>query len=146
VAPILTKGYVQWLISGPTSLGMVFCLAFRIKGALAGLTVCRIEPSKVGRKARLIHLQSSELNVRTLRWMIAENVHRAVQLDAESVYCRSSCPSSPSTNSALASLRFHSMANDAVMVGFKDLPIPSGPVNVTFLRGDDAMIPSLIAE
>jgi hypothetical protein len=27
-----------------------------------------------------------------------------------------------------------------------DLPIPTGPVNVTFVRGDDAMIPSLIAE
>jgi hypothetical protein len=32
------------------------------------------------------------------------------------------------------------------MVGFNGLPIPSGPVNVTFLRGDDAMIPSLIAK
>jgi hypothetical protein len=78
-----------------------------------------------------------------LRWMIAENVHRASQLHAESIFCRSSCPS---TNAALASLGFRSAANDAVMVGFNDMPIPSGPVNVTFLRGDDAMIPSLIAE
>ncbi len=143
VAPIVTKSYVQWLTSGPTSLGKVFCLAFRTKGTLVGVTICRIEESKVGRKARLIHLQSSDLNVRTLRWMIAENVHRAIQLDAESVQCRSSCPT---TNAALASLRFHPTSNDAVMVGFNDLPIPSGPANVTFLRGDDAMIPSLIAE
>jgi hypothetical protein len=32
------------------------------------------------------------------------------------------------------------------MIGFNDLPTPSGPVNVTLLRGDDAMIPSLIGE
>jgi hypothetical protein len=143
LAPVLTKSYVQWLTSGPPSLGKVFCLAFRIKGALVGLTICRIEASKLGRKARLIHLQSSAPNVTTLRWMIAENVNRAVQLDAESVHCRSSCPS---TNAALASLGFHDVAKEAVMVGFNDLPIPSGPVNVTFVRGDDAMIPSLIAE
>jgi hypothetical protein len=65
VAPILTKSYVQWLSSGPPSLGKVFRLAFRKKGALVGLTICRIEASKVGRKAKLIHLQSSELNVKT---------------------------------------------------------------------------------
>lgn len=143
LAPVVTRSYVQWLASAPTSLGNVFCLAFRVKGALMGLSICRIEASKVGRKARLIHLQSSAPNVKTLRWMIAENVHRASQLHAESIFCRSSCPT---TNAALASLRFRSAANDAVMVGFKDMPIPSGPVNVTFLRGDDAMIPSLIAE
>jgi hypothetical protein len=143
LAPVLTKSYVQWLTPGPPSLGKVFCRAFRIKGALVGLTICRIEASKYGRKARLIHLQPSAPNVRTLRWMIAENVHRAVQLDAESVHCRSSCSF---TNAALASLGFHDVANEAVMVGFNDLPIPSGPVNVTFVRGDDAMIPSLIAE
>ncbi|MBS0221082.1 MAG: hypothetical protein JSR91_10100 [Proteobacteria bacterium] len=143
IAPILTKGYLQWLMSGPTSLGNVFCLGFRIKGALVGLSICRIEASKVGRKARLIHLQSSEPNIRTLRWMIAENVHRAIQLDAESIQCRSSCST---TSAALTSLRFHPTDNQAVMVGFNGLPIPSGPVNVTYLRGDDAMIPSLIAE
>lgn len=75
--------------------------------------------------------------------MIAENVHRAVQLDAESVPRRSSCPS---TNTALASLGFHDVANGAVVMGVNDLPMPTGPVNVTFVRGDDAMIPSLIAE
>jgi hypothetical protein len=143
VAPILTTSYVRWLASGPSSLGKVFCLAFRIKGALVGLTICRIEASKVGRKARLIHLQSFELNVERLRWMIAENVRRAIQLDAESVHCRSSCPT---TKAALASLRFRLTGNEAVMVGFNHLPIPTGPVNVTYVRGDDAMIPSLIAE
>jgi hypothetical protein len=143
VAPILTKSYVQWLSSGPPSLGKVFRLAFRKKGALVGLTICRIEASKVGREAKLIHLQSSELNVKTLRWMIAANVYRAAQLEAESVHCRSSCPT---TSAALASLHFHLTANEAVMAGFNDRPIPSGPMNITFLRGDDAMIPSLIAE
>jgi hypothetical protein len=143
VAPVLTKSYVRWLTSGPPSLGKVFCLAFRIKGALVGLTICRIEASKIGRKARLIHLHSSELNERTLRWMIAENVHRAVELDAESVHCRSSCST---TKAALASLHFLPTASEAVMVGFNGRSIPSGPVNITYLRGDDAMIPSLIAE
>jgi hypothetical protein len=143
VAPILTKSYVQWLASGPTSLGKVFCLAFRIKDALVGLSICRVEQSKVGRKAKLIHLQSSGLNLATLRWMIAENVHRAIRLDAESVHCRSSCPT---TSAALTSLRFHPTVKEALMVGFNDLPIPSGPVNVSYVRGDDAMIPSLIAE
>lgn len=75
--------------------------------------------------------------------MIAENVYRAAQLEAESVLCRSSCLI---TNAALASLRFLPTANEAVMVRFNGLPIPSGPVNVTFLRGDDVMIPTLIAE
>ena len=143
IAPILTKSYLRWLASGPAELGEVFCLAFKVRGAVVGLTTCRVEASKVGRKARLIHLQSSEVNVKTLRWMIAETVHRAIQLGAESVHCRSSCPT---TNAALASLRFFPAANEAVMVGFNDRSIPSGPVNVTFLRGDDAMIPSLIAE
>jgi hypothetical protein len=32
------------------------------------------------------------------------------------------------------------------MIGFNDRPVPCGPLNVTFLRGDDAMIPSVIAE
>jgi hypothetical protein len=32
------------------------------------------------------------------------------------------------------------------MAGFNDRPIPSGPMNITFLRDDDAMIPSLIAK
>jgi hypothetical protein len=52
VAPILTKSYVQWLSSGPPSLGKVFRLAFRKKGALVELTICRIEASKVGREAQ----------------------------------------------------------------------------------------------
>jgi hypothetical protein len=103
-------------------LGKVLCLAFRIEGALVGLTICCIEASQLGRKAKLIQLQSSTPSVTTLRWMIAEIVYRAVQLDAESVHCRSSCPS---TNTALASLGFHDVANEAVMVGLKDLPIPT---------------------
>jgi hypothetical protein len=143
IAPVLTKSYVQWLKSCPASLGEVFCCAFRVKGALVGMTFCRIEASKVGRKARLIHLQSSELNVRTLRWMIAENVLRAIQLDAERFQCRSSCAV---TNAALLSLRFRPATNVPVIVGFNDLPIPAGPANVTYLRGDDAMIPTLIGE
>lgn len=143
IAPVLTKSYVHWLRACPASLGAAFCCAFRIKGALAGITVCRIEASKVGRKAKLIHLQSSELNVRTLRWMIAENVRRAIQLDAEKFQCRSSCAV---TNAALLSLRFRPAANVPVIAGFNDLPIPAGAANVTYLRGDDAMIPTLIGE
>jgi hypothetical protein len=149
----LKEAGMQWRPSSPraTSNGCPRAAFARLglrprvpeKRALVGLTICRIEASKVGRKAKLIHLQSSELNMKTLRWMIAENVYRAAQLEAESVLCRSSCLI---TNAALASLRFHPTANEAVMVRFNGLPIPSGPVNVTFLRGDDVMIPSLIAE
>jgi hypothetical protein len=36
VAPILTKSYVQWLSSGPPSLGKVFRLAFRKRARLLG--------------------------------------------------------------------------------------------------------------
>jgi hypothetical protein len=144
MAPIVTRSYVRWLSTAPSSLGKVFCSAFRTDdGALVGLTICRIEESRVGCKARLIHLQAFERNLGTLRWMIAENIHRAAQLHAESVHCRSSCAI---TDAALASLHFRRTANAPVMTGFKDSPIPSGPVNITFLRGDDAMIPSLIAE
>jgi hypothetical protein len=144
VAPILTKSYVQWLASGPVSLGPVFYLAFRVDGALVGITVCRIEASKVGRKARLIHLHSAKADAQTLRWMIAENVHRAAKFHAESVHCRSSCPV---TNAALAGLGFRPTACAPVMTRFGQLgELPQGPVNLTFLRGDDAMIPSLIAE
>jgi hypothetical protein len=143
VRPVATRSYVQWLTSGPASLGHVFCLAFRVNGVVVGLTICRIEASKVGRKARLIHLQSFEPDVRRLQWMVAENVDRASRLDAESFHFRSSCPA---TRAALASLGFRRTASEAVMVDFKDLEVPSGPVNMTFLRGDDAMIPSLIAE
>jgi hypothetical protein len=141
--PILTKSYFLWLMSGPRSLGETFCFAFRLKGVLVGLTICRIEVSRIGRKAKLIHLQSSRLDARTVRWMIAENVHHAVRQGAESVHCRSSCPT---TKAALASLGFRGTASEPVIVGFDKVPIPAGPVNVTYLRGDDAMIPSLIAE
>jgi hypothetical protein len=143
LTPILTKKYAQWLRSGPTSLGPVRCFAFRERGSPAGLSVSRIEASKVGYKLKLIHLQAFKPNVRTLRWMIAENVLRAAEFDAESVHCRSSCPI---TSAALTSLGFYRTAKEAVMIGFNDLPTPSGPVNVTLLRGDDAMIPSLIGE
>jgi hypothetical protein len=143
IAPVLTDSYVQWLKSCPASLGEVFCCTFRIKGVLVGMTLCRIEASKVGRKARLIHLQSSELNAQTLRWMIAENVRRAIQRDAERFQYRSSCTV---TNAALVSLGFRPAATVPVIVGFNDLPIPSGLANITYLRGDDAMIPTLIGE
>lgn len=143
LTPVVTRSYVQWLASGPVSLGKVACLAFRVAGTLVGLTICRIEASKIGRKARLIHLQSSEPNVKWLQWMIAENITLASGLEAESFHCRSSCPA---INAALASLGFRRTASEAVMVSFGELAIPSGPVNMTFLRGDDAMIPSLIAE
>ena len=103
VAPILTKSYVQWLSSGPPSLGKVFRLAFRKRSACRAHDR-RIEASKVGRKAKLIHLQSSELNVKTLRWMIAENVYRAAQLEAESVHCRSSCPITSARSRPFASI------------------------------------------
>jgi len=143
LAPIVTRRYVQWLASCPPSVGDVFCLAFRVEGQLAGLSICRIEPSKVGRKARLIHLQSFQPGPGMLRWMIAENVRRASLHAAESFHCRSSCPI---TNAALSSLGARRTAGDAVMVGLKGLPKPVGPVNMTFVRGDDAMIPSLIGE
>lgn len=143
LTPVCTRSYVQWLASGPAGLGKVTCLEFRVKQVLVGLTICRIEASKVGRKARLIHLQAARPNLNTLAWMIAENVRRATHDEAESLHCRSSCPT---TNAALVSLGFHRTATWPVMAAFKDLPTPSGPVNMTFLRGDDAMIPSLIGE
>lgn len=142
VTPVATRSYVQWLASAPAALGQVFCLAFRVKGTIVGLTICRVESSKVGRKARLIHLQSSESDMGRLQWMVAENVRRASRLEAESLHFRSSCPA---TNGALASLGFYHSASHAVMT-FKTPEVPSGPANITFLRGDDAMIPSLIAE
>jgi len=143
VTPVVTRSYVQWLASAPASLGRLICLAFRVEGALVGLSICRIEASKVGHKARLIHLQALEPDVRKLQWMIAENVALADGLAAESFHCRSSCPI---INSALASLGFRRRSSEAVMAGFKEIAIPAGPVDMTFLRGDDAMIPSLIAE
>lgn len=143
VAPIVTRSYVQWLAACPSSLGNVFLLSFRIGGEIVGLSICRIERSKVGCKARLIHIQSFRPRLRTLQWMIAENVQRASLHAAESFHCRSSCPV---TNAALLSLGSRRTAADAVFMDLKGLERPSGPVNMTFLRGDDAMIPSLIGE
>jgi hypothetical protein len=111
---------------------------------LVGISVTRIEQSKVGRKARLIHLQSFRPDVATLRWMIAENARRSTEREAESVHCRSSCQV---TNDALRSLGFRETGQVPVITSFNDLPVvPGSAMNVTFLRGDDAMIPTLIAE
>lgn len=143
VAPVLTQKYVEWLAEAPPTLGPMFSLGFRTNGELIGITLCRIEASKIGRKARLIHLHSSNLSVGILTWMIAENVRRAAEFHAESIHVRSSCHA---TNLALASLGFRSTACAAVMTRFADHALPAGGVNITFLRGDDAMIPSLIAE
>ena len=143
IAPVPTRTYVKWLASGPPTLGEVLCLEFRRKGVRIGLTILRIEESKVGCKARIIHLHANELKLSTLQWMIAANIGRATQLKVESVHCRSSCST---TSAALSSLHFHPTANEAVMVGFNDQQLPIGPVNISFLHGDDAMVPSRIAE
>jgi hypothetical protein len=139
--PVFTPEYFDWLRSAPPSLGAVLGLTFHQEGRPVGFTISRIEPTLIGKKAKIIHLQAFVPKVETLRWMIAENISRAIELGAESAQCRSSCQV---TNAALASLGFAPKRREAVMIGFGDRAVPKGATNVTFLRGDDAMIPSLI--
>jgi hypothetical protein len=141
LAPICTKEYFAWLSAAPAFLGKVFGLIFHRDGCPAGFSVCRVEPSFLGTKARIIHIHAFQPDAAVLRWMLAANVAMAVELGAEFVLIRSTCPV---TQAALADLHFQLKERDTVILNWGARAIPQMPVNVTYLRGDDAMIPGLI--
>lgn len=141
LAPILTADYLRWLRAAPSSLGKLFELVFRRDGKVVGLTLNRAEPTKIGERFRIIHMHAVGGSSEILEWMLTQTVVRAIDQGAESVHCRTSCMEAWT---ALNALRFVETDRMKVMSWFSDRATPSGATNVTFLRGDDAMIPSLM--
>jgi hypothetical protein len=141
VTPILDVAYYRWLLCAPSVLGKVFGLLFNVGGIAHAMTISRLEQTPCGTRAKIIHWQFADLSRPTIDWALAETVSRLVANGAESIYCRSSCPH---IGAALRRLRFIGRDAQKVMMWLPDDKPPIGFINLTLLRGDDAMIPSLI--
>lgn len=143
VAPILTKSYVQWLSSG------------RLRSA-------RSSASRSGKKRAC---RAHDLPHRSEQGRAQGQAHPPAVIRTEhedaAVDDRRECLSGGPARSRERPLQvvmpdYQRSARVPPLPSHRErgrdgeiqwhAPIPFGPVNVTFLRGDDVMIPSLIAE
>jgi hypothetical protein len=141
VTPILDGPYYRWLLRAPSELGKVFGLLFNVGGIAHAMTISRLERTQGGTRAKIIHWQFADLSQQTVDWALSETISLLVANGAETIHCRSSCPQ---IGAALRRLRFFSTDAQKVLMWLPDDKRPVGSINLTLLRADDAMIPSLI--
>jgi hypothetical protein len=133
-APWLDASVLHWLETAPDVLGEFVVLSFFMDGAPVGMSISRLQMLAVGCKAQIVHLHAIRLPL--IGWMVSETVHHLVERRAGVVLCNASCPL---TVTALSGLGFVRRPPAPVYWWHASKPSPSGLLNLSSLRADDAL-------
>jgi Acetyltransferase (GNAT) domain len=133
-APWLDASLLDWLATAPDVLGEFVPLSFFMDGEPVGMSVSRLQMPAVGCKAQIVHLHATRLAL--IDWMVSETVHHLVERGAGAVLCNASCPL---TVRALSGFGFVRRPPAPVYWWHASKPSPSGLLNLTSLRADDAL-------
>lgn len=133
-APWLEASALDWLAAAPAVLGEFLVLNFFNDRRLVGVSVSRLQKFSYGCDAHIVHVHAERLAL--IDWIVGETAHHLVERGAGAVACETSCPA---TGSALRALGFIARRSTAAHWWHAKQPTPSGMLNLTTLRADDAL-------
>lgn len=133
-APWLDTSILDWLASAPEVLGEFVLLSFFSEGRPVGVSVSRMQTLAFGREAQIVHVHAERLAL--MDWIVSETVHHLINREAGTVVCCTSCPA---TGRALGALGFVRRRPVKAYWWHASKAPPSGVLNLTSLRADDAL-------
>ena len=133
-APALDTSSLDWLASAPDVLGEFVLLGFFSEGKLVGVSVSRLQTLSFGGEAQIVHMHAARLEL--IDWIAGETVQHLLDRGAGAIACETSCPVS---GRALRALGFVRRRPVPVHWWHANKPPPSGVLNLTSLRADDAL-------
>lgn len=133
-APSLDTATLDWFASAPDVLGEFASLSFFSEGKLVGVSVSRLQKLTFGCEAQLVHVHATRLEL--IDWIAGETVQHLIDRGAGAIACETSCPV---TGRALRALGFVRRRAVPVHWWHANKPPPSGVLNMTSLRADDAL-------
>ena len=133
-APWLDTATLDWLASAPKVLGEFVLLSFFSDCKLVGVSVSRLQQLAFGSEAHMVHVHAERLVL--VDWIVSETVHHLIDRGAGAVACETSCPA---TGRALDALGFVRRRAIQAHWWHANKRPPSGVLNLTTLRADDAL-------
>ena len=133
-APWLDTATLDWLASAPKVLGEFVLLSFFSDCKLVGVSVSRLQQLAFGSEAHIVHVHAERLVL--VDWIVSETVHHLIDRGAGAVACETSCPA---TGRALDALGFVRRRAIQAHWWHANKRPPSGVLNLTTLRADDAL-------
>jgi hypothetical protein len=133
LAPWLDASFFDWLSDAPASVGEFVVLSFFSHDAPVGMSLSRLQMLTSGLRAQIVHLHPAD--PAAIDWIIGETVDNLVARGAGAVLCNASCPT---TRRALRAFGFVSLRAMPVFWWSADRQPPSGALNLSSLRADDA--------
>jgi hypothetical protein len=133
---LLELADLEWICAGPRQFSEPMALVFRLRDKSVGLSLSQLEPSASGPDGRIVHLQISSLEQPVANWIVSETTRRLAAAGAGLIRCRAS---TPQTVTALRKTGFIAARSEAAQWWAKDGAPPPASIDVSYLRGDDAL-------
>ena len=136
--PLIDERGMQWMQAAPKEMGSFFCLVFPAASRAAGLAIGRLFPYGGLRYVRLIHVQVPLPSVSGYCKVIRGTLRYAYDRGADVVQVRASCPL---LQGALRAFWPNWSVPVATYWWEKNGALPGAKCHLTFLRGDDGVLP-----
>ena len=138
IMPLIDEREIRWMQAAPKEMGTFFCLVFSANSEPAGLAIGRLFPYERLRYVRLIHVQIPFPSVAMYRRVVSESIRYAYDEGADVAQLRASCPL---LQEALRNFWPNWSVPAATYWWEKNGAVPGTRSHLTFLRGDDGVLP-----
>lgn len=138
IARLTDAGELDWLRAAPPEMGEFSALAFLDAGRLLGLSITRVYSMGHHKEAFVLHVQSADARLEVYSWMVSESATFVASRGATVIQGRASCPI---LCDALVKVGFSQYASLAPRWWSQHRDAPTGALLLTWLRGDDGLLP-----
>jgi hypothetical protein len=138
LARLVEPSELSWLYSAPPEMGGFRALLFSSGGKPVGLSVSRLFSPGGYQAAYIMHVLATEASSARYAWMVSETAADLARRGATAIRCRTSCPR---LKEALRKVAFFEYSSLHPRWWSRDLEAPTGEVLLSWLRGDDALLP-----
>jgi Acetyltransferase (GNAT) family len=136
--PLLREHEMQWLYAAPKEMGMFFFLAFLEDTGPAGFSIGRLYSQDGLKHAKLIHIQTEDPSVEVYGGILEGTIQYCYAQGADVAQFRAFCPV---LCQALKDCGFLRPIPAPVYWWAKNGMSPGSDLHLTFLRGDDGVLP-----
>jgi hypothetical protein len=138
LARLVEPSELAWLTSAPPEMGEFSALLFSSAGKPIGLSLSRLFLQGDYQAAHIMHVQAAGASSARYAWMISETASFLARRGAKAIRCRTSCSQ---LKEALRKVDFFEYSSLQPRWWSRDLEAPTGDVLLSWLRGDDGLLP-----
>jgi hypothetical protein len=136
--PLIRDHEMEWLLAAPKEMGTFFFLAFSEDNGPAGFSIGHLYSHDGLKYAKLIHIQTEDPSVEVYGGILEGTIQYCYEQGADVAQLRAFCPI---LSQALKDCGFMRPVPASVHWWAKDGVSPGSNLHLTFLRGDDGVLP-----